>query len=174
MMRLRPFKPQDVKYIIRWIPTDERDFTMWSAGRIKFPAAEEILLKHYESYTDDDNAWVMTALDDFGKPVGCLLMRMADYEKNSVHLGFIIVDRRLKIRGLGREMVSLAVKYAFEILKMQRVTLTVFPINEKAHRCYKSVGMCDEKYHEDAFEFRDEKWDAIDMAIVNSKNHLTE
>lgn len=164
-MRLRPFKSQDVLSIINWIPTDEREFTMWSAGRIPFPATEEILLEHYSNYIKDENAFVMTAISDLGEPVGCFLMRRADYENESIHMGFIIVDRRLKIRGLGHEMVSLAVKYAFEILNMRRVTLTVFPINEKAHRCYRFVGLHDENYREKAFEFKDEKWDAIDMAI---------
>lgn len=164
-MRLRPFKPQDIDCLMKWIPDNERDFTMWSADRISYPPTRESLSEYYASYVSDDSAWFMTALSDLGDPVGCLLMRKADYKSDSIHFGFIIVDRRLKIRGLGKEMLSLAIKYAFEILNMKRVTLGVFALNERALGCYKSVGMREEAYHKGEFEYKDEKWDLIDMAI---------
>ena len=61
-------------------------------------------------------------------------------------------------------MMSLAVKYAFEILKIKRVTLGVFDNNEIAHNCYKSAGFIDEKYCKDVFKYKDENWGIYEMA----------
>ena len=41
------------------------------------------------------------------------------------------------------ELIRLALRYAFEILKADRVTLGVFDNNLPAYRCYKSAGFKD-------------------------------
>ena len=62
-------------------------------------------------------------------------------------------------------MVDLAVKYAFDILKVKRVTLGVFDNNSSAHLCYKSVGFIEEKYDENALNYGNDKWGIYEMAI---------
>ena len=54
----------------------------------------------------DGNAWIFTALDEEGKMAGHFCMRLADYGKNSVRLGYIIVDPEIKGKGYGRQMLS--------------------------------------------------------------------
>lgn len=81
----------------------------------------------------------MTALDD-NKVVGHLIMRFLDEEKTILQFGFIIVDDTKRGKGYGKGMLSLALKYAFEILKVEKVTLGVFQNNESAYHCYISVG----------------------------------
>jgi RimJ/RimL family protein N-acetyltransferase len=166
MIRLRPFKISDAEYLINWVG-EERQFTMWSAGKFEYPLTKEQLIKYKEIYENDEHGWIFTALDEIGKPVGHFIMRMVDYQKQSVHLGFIIVNPEIRGKGYGKEMVSLGVKYAFEILKVKRVTLKVFENNPAAHSCYKSIGLSDEKYHEGLFTYKDEKWGLYDMAIEN-------
>lgn len=164
MIRIRPFKISDADYLINWVG-DRRKFTMWSADKFKYPLTKEQIEEYMNKYEQDEHGWIFTALDKAGKPVGHFLMRMADYQNESVHLGFIIVDSEIRGKGYGREMVSLAVKYAFVILKVRRVTLGVFANNPAAHNCYKSVGFLEEKYEEEAFTYQDEKWGLYDMAI---------
>ena len=164
MLRLRPFKMSDAAHLINWM-RDERSFKMWSADKFQYPLSEEQLKAYKEMYEADEFGWIFVALDEKGIPVGHFLMRMADYEKNSVHLGFIIVDPNIRGRGYGIEMVSLGVKYAFEILKVKRVTLGVFDTNPSAEACYKKVGFVTETYHKDVFSHEDEKWGIFNMAI---------
>ena len=113
MLRLRPFKMRDAKYLMNWF-TDERSFKMWSADKFEYPLSEVQLRNYKEMYEEDEFGWIFIALDEKGTPVGHLLMRMADYEKNSVHFGFIVVDASRRGKGYGSEMVRLAVQYAFE------------------------------------------------------------
>jgi RimJ/RimL family protein N-acetyltransferase len=93
-------------------------------------------------------------------------MRKADYKNESIHLGFVVIDEKYRGQGLGKEMIGLAVTYAFEILKVKKVTLCVFDNNNSAHNCYKSAGFEDVRYIEDAFPYKDEKWGYYEMQIV--------
>ena len=115
MLRLRPYKSSDAKFIVSWMQ-DQKAFAMWCADKFQYPLTEAQLHRYKEKYEQDENAWLMTALDTDGTPVGHLLMRLADYQNESIHLGFIIIDSRKRGRGYGRQMIALAIQYAFEIL----------------------------------------------------------
>lgn len=164
MIRLRPYKQNDAEYIINWF-RDKMAFAQWCAGKFTYPLTKEQLDDYYHNYEKDEKAWIMTALNEEGIPVGNILMRLADYNKESIHFGFIIIDSKMRGQGYGKEMVALAVKYAFEILKVKKVTLGVFDNNPAAHNCYKSVGFVEEKYNENIFNYGEEKWGIYDMAI---------
>lgn len=169
-LRLRPLKPCDLSSIAEWTGMDEKAFYMWSAGKFEFPVDEQQLKEFYKRSSNDEGAWSVIALDDSGAPVGHVLMRKADYENNSIHFGFIIINPGLRGKGCGREMISLALKYAFEIMGFERATLGVFDVNPAAHKCYMSAGFRDERYLENAFEFQGEKWGLYEMAAENKIN----
>ena len=169
VIRLRPYKISDAKYILNWVQ-DERKFVMWCANLFQYPLTEQQLIDYKEMYDEEESGWSLTALGEEGIPVGHLLMRKADYVNRSVHLGFIILDEKLRGQGLGKEMVSLAVKYAFEILGVKKVTLSVFDNNPVAHQCYKSVGFEDTMFYEEIFPYQDEKWGLHEMQIENRAN----
>lgn len=167
MLRLRPFKLRDSQYLLSWFG-DKKSFNMWSGGKFEYPLTKEQIEDYYHKYEEDENGWIMTALNEEGRPVGHLLMRMADYNKESIHFGFIVVDSNERGKGYGKEMVSLAAKYAFEILKVKRITLGVYDNNPSAHSCYKAVGFVDEEYHKEEFPYENEKWGKFDMAFTFS------
>lgn len=164
MIRLRPFKRQDVKKILPWL-SDERVMAMWSAGVFSYPLTEKQLLARMEEAELAEDEWVMAALDEQGEVVGHFYMRKADYKKNSLHMGLIVVDHTRRGQGIGRKMVEKAVEYAFTILGVQRVTLGVFSCNPIAHACYEKAGFRDEFLEEKAFQFHGESWDYCHMAI---------
>ena len=114
MIRLRPYKLSDYRYILTWV-NNELTFSQWCADKFTYPSTKEQLNEYYHNYENDDNAWIMTALNQNGIPVGHFLMRMANYQNESIHLGFIIVDSQIRGQGYGKEMVSLAIRYAFDI-----------------------------------------------------------
>lgn len=164
MLRLRPYKLCDSKYIVNWVK-DEQAFVMWCANKFTYPLTEDKLNIYKESYEKDENGWLITAIDEKGTPMGHILMRMADYENESIHLGFIIVDPAIRGKGYGKEMLKLVIKYAFEILNVRRITLAVFDNNPAAHYCYKASGFVDEEYYKEVFPYKDENWGVYNMAI---------
>lgn len=164
MLRLRPYKSSDAKYLLSWVQ-DERTFALWCADRFRYPLTLAQLYRYKERHEQDNRAWLMTVLDKDGRPAGHFLLCRADYAAGAVRLGFILLDPRMRGRGLGKEMMRLIIRYVFEILQMRRITLRVFGPNQSARSCYKSVGFIDERCEENLFEWQGESWSIYDMAL---------
>ena len=141
MLRLRPYRKCDAASIISWCKT-QRAARQWSAGALcdfGWPLAPAHLNQYYQRQEENPNTWQMTAVDEAGRAAGHFTMRFKP-EDNSVHLGFVILDDAIRGQGYGREMTELAVRYAFDILKTDAVTLFVFLNNLPALRCYEAAG----------------------------------
>lgn len=169
MIRLRPFKNCDAKYIVSWID-DEFSFRQWCANRFEsYPMTDEDLIKHYTEFAEDDSFFEITALDDCDV-AGHLIMRFTDEQKTILRFGFIIVDSAKRGKGYGKQMLLLALEYAFNILKVKKVTLGVFENNMPAYYCYKSVGFTESEVDDEIFySIFDEKWKCIELEMSDSK-----
>ena len=146
MLRLRPYKPFDAETILGWIK-DEDTFRKWSTDRYPhYPiTANDMNYKYMDRNGDcaePDNFYPMTAFDDSGI-VGHLIMRFTDAEKTILRFGFVIVDDSKRGMGYGKQMLRLALRFAFDILKVQKVTLGVLENNPGAYHCYKAAGFKD-------------------------------
>lgn len=167
MLKLRPYKPCDAATVLSWC-NDEVSFKKWTADRYPaYPITADDMNKYYfESNggcTDPDNFFPMTAFDESGV-VGHLIMRFTDESKTVLRFGFIIVDTSIRGKGYGKSMIQLALKYAFEILKVKKVTIGVFENNPAARNCYKSVGFKDSATKETTvFNFFGETWNCLEL-----------
>lgn len=167
MIRLRPFKLSDCGKMAGWL-LQEKQFAMWALGSFEYPLTKEQLIYHVQQQETDDSAWSMAALDEEGGLVGHFMVRRADYEQNSAYIGFIVLDPSKRGRGYGKEMVKKAVKYACEILGVQRVTLNVVEENKSAYACYTAIGFVEEARTEKAYAYYDEEWTVCHMALQKS------
>lgn len=171
MLKLRPYKACDAQAITKWLK-DEKDFRMWSADRYdKFPVTPEDMNGYYDRDKYSENTWGMTAYNDDGI-VGHFTMRYPDSGSSEIRLGFVIVDDSKRRQGCGKEMISMAVRYAFDFLKADKVTLGVFENNLPAIKCYQSCGF--EKValeKTESYECMGEIWNCIEMQIMRNKNH---
>ena len=94
-------------------------------------------------------------------------VNFTDKEKSVLRLGFVIVDDSKRGKGYGKGMILLALKYAFEILGVQKVTIGVFENNPSAYKCYKAVGFKEAIVEEDVIEeVKGEKWKIIELEIT--------
>lgn len=171
MLKLRPYKACDAQAITKWLK-DEKAFRMWSADRYdKFPVTPEDINGYYDRDKYSENIWGMTAYNDDGI-VGHFTMRYPDSGSSEIRLGFVIVDDSKRRQGCGKEMISMAVRYAFDFLKADKVTLGVFENNLPAIKCYQSCGF--EKVtleKTESYECMGEIWNCIEMQIMRNKNH---
>lgn len=158
MMRLRPYEPADSKYLLWWLQ-DERTVNLWKADRFTWPLTQQQLEQYFEDFKNDPCACMFTALNEEGVPCGHFSFRQINFHENSAHMGFIVVDPSARGMGYGRQMVSQALKYAFEILLLNQVTLGVYDCNEAAKRCYEAIGFkeTDRKHH--IMDFYGERWE---------------
>ena len=165
MLRLRPYKKCDAKRIVSWIK-DEISFRKWCADRYnKYPINENDINSYYSTMEDLDTFFPMTAFDETGI-VGHLIMRFIDENKKILRFGFIIIDDKKRGQGYGKEMLQLSIKYAFEILKIQKITLGVFDNNKSAYYCYKAIGFQDVKLEDNEYyHILNEDWKCLELEI---------
>jgi len=167
VLRLRPYKRCDAAVIANWIQ-DELTYQRWSAGSFgDYPLTAEKLHAYYAAEEDNGDFIPMTAIDESGA-VGHLLMRFTDAEKTKLRFGFIIVDNSKRGMHYGSDMLRLAIRYAFEILKVRHITLGVFENNGAAQKCYQSVGF---RYSgsktNKTWHILGEDWQVLGMEIEN-------
>lgn len=163
MLRLRPYKACDAKTIISWIK-DEVSFRKWSADIFEsYPMTGDDLNAHYNAFAFADNFYEMTAFDETGV-VGHMIMRFMNEEKKVLRFGFVIVDDEKRGKGYGRQMLQLAVQYAFDILKAEKITIGVFENNAPAYHCYKSVGFQDIEQTE-SYHIFNEEWKCRELEL---------
>lgn len=168
MLRLRPYKACDAQAIVSWIK-DEFSFRRWCADRFEnYPITAKDMNTHYDSLAESDSFFQMTAFDESGV-VGHLIMRFLDEEKKTLRFGFVIVDDTKRGMGYGKEMLQLALRYAFDILMVEKVTLGVFENNEAAYHCYKAVGFNDVVLaKEEYFKILGEDWKCLELEMMRN------
>lgn len=166
MLRFRPYKPCDAETVTKWLKS-EYAFRQWSADRYeRYPITAADMNAYYDRDRDSGRVWGMTAFDDTGV-VGHLTMRFPGGGWDELRLGFVIVDDGKRGRGYGRALVSAAVRFAFEFVKVRKVSLGVFENNAPAIRCYRACGFRevprDEAEH---YVCMGEQWDCVEMELV--------
>lgn len=167
-LRLRHYKPCDAENIVSWIK-DEDALRKWSSDRFgDYPITSEDINNKYIGNNGDciepDNFYPLTAFDDSGV-VGHLILRYTDEAKKILRIGFVIVDDSKRGKGYGKKMIMFAVKFAFEFLGAEKVTLGVFDNNAPAYHCYKAAGF--KENGEDTFcELFGQQWRIVEMDIT--------
>ena len=140
-MKLREYRKEDAAAISSWV-TDEITMYEWSADRIaRYPFDAGDLDSHHEQTMRNERFMPYTFVDDTDMPVGHIVIRYPDPDDDRmVRFGFVIIDPKLRGRGLGKKMLDEACDYSKDVLHADRVTLSVFSRNSKALKCYTSAG----------------------------------
>lgn len=165
MLDLRHYTDGDACVITQWL-RNEYAFRQWSANRYEsYPITAEDMNNYYSQYSDEE-LYKLTAVDE-NRIVGHLTIRFVDEKRKIARLGFVIVDDTKRGQGYGKQLVLSALKYAFEALKADKVTLGVFENNTPAIQCYLSCGFKTvEKENIESYSCMGETWNCIEMEVV--------
>jgi RimJ/RimL family protein N-acetyltransferase len=98
---------------------------------------------------DHPNAWII----ECGKRlIGSVRLDNIEPSDRRCSLAISIDDPELLNKGLGAEAIRLCSTYAFQELKLHRISVRVLASNERAIRCYKKCGFVEEgRERESAF-----------------------
>lgn len=167
-MRIRPYiESRDYESIEKWVDS-EKIHALWCANLIPYPITKESLHAFLEKTAIEwaDSAYVATETN--GKIIGffCYSVNVDD---NTGFLKFVIVDNSLRGKGYGKEMLNLALQYAFTITGVKSVQLNVFDENAPAKHCYEKAGFIEESITHNVFQYKNELWSRCHM-IVNSND----
>lgn len=163
MLRLRPYKSCDAKIIESWIQ-DEDVFLKWGGDHFgDFPISARIIDDKYRldngDCKEEDNFYPWTAVDEEDNVVGHFIMRYLQGNPKLLRFGWVIVDGTIRGKGYGTKMLVLGLKYAFEILGVDKITIGVLENNEIAHQCYKKVGFKDKSVVNNIIEMEISRYD---------------
>lgn len=164
-MRIRPYiESKDYEFLAGWI-ADEKAHALWCANLIPYPLTRENLRSVLEKSAMDwtDSAYVAT--EDNGEVIGFFCYSV-NTDDNSGFLKFVIVDSNLRGKGRGKEMLQLALQYAFLITGVESVQLNVFAENTAAKRCYEKAGFVERHVEKNVFPYKDELWSRCNMVVT--------
>ena len=169
-MKLRKFEIEtDFEMMKDWV-TDERTHAMWCANLIKYPLSKEHLAEALKEAADRFGDVPYVALSDDDKAVGFFCYTLNNETKEGM-LKFVVVDPEARGKGTAREMLSLAVKQAFEDSDVAGVQLNVFPENVRAKKCYEKAGFVERNLTPNAFSYKDEAWGRCNMVFKREMNN---
>lgn len=155
-MRIRPYRERDIACLKEWI-TSARVHDMWCAGRLPYAFGEEIFREKLKEEEAEFDRSAFTAVGDDGEPLGFFQISYCSRD-NSAFMSRIIVKEKERGRGYGRQMMELALCYAFTIWHVDAVRLSVFENNAPARALYAKEGFFEEEYTPEAFSHGEEKW----------------
>ena len=119
--------------------------------------------RYYEKYIDGQRSRALTMVDG-NDIVGYITLRIPADDSTEQRLGFVIVDDSRRGHGLGKALVSMAIKYAYEELGATKVSLGVFENNPSAIHCYEASGFHSVLRHgTESYECLGETWNCIEM-----------
>lgn len=118
---------------------DERTHAFWCANLLPYPITRKSFHDFLEKNAIDwtDNAYIAT--ENNGQAAGFFCYSV-NTENNTGFLKFVIIDKTKRGKGYGKEMLDLALQYAFQITGAAAVQLNVFNENALAKQCYEKAG----------------------------------
>lgn len=142
-----PIEPEDEPQFRRWI----NDPVNWQylAARPPLNACRE--REWIESQGKSQNDVVFGVVVREGhRLIGATGLHRIDRITRKAELGISLGDRAARNRGYGTEAVRLLVRYGFEELNLNRISLSVIAHNPRAIRCYQKAGFVQEGCHRQA------------------------
>lgn len=142
MLRLRPYKNTDASAVVSWIDS-EGLFDEWSLGELgDYPPDVDTFNAFSQKVSNDKTIIQLIAADD-DKTVGYITLRYLQSDLNRLRMGSFILDPACYGHGYGFGMVSLALKYAFDILKATSVTILLSAANDFSLKSFKGMGFAE-------------------------------
>ena len=163
---LRPIKEEDIESIYKATKEEE---IRYMTGTTNIFTIEDIK-NHYERVSKDDSRYDFAiCLKESNLVIGDLTISDIDERDNKA--GFRIALHNIDSlgKGYGTEAVKLAIYFAFEKLKLNRLQLEVFSHNPRGVKAYEKAGFTIEGILRQAIYINNQYSDEIIMSILREE-----
>ncbi len=145
---LRPLTSSDLRRCVKWF-SDPQIIRFLGRNSPVTLAEEERWFRDYERRTDEQ----IFAIEVGGAHIGNLGLHKIDRAHRKAEVGIVIGEPTLWSKGYGTEAMHVALRYAFDGLGLNKVSLDVLEYNTRAIRTYERLGFQPEGIHrEDAYK----------------------
>jgi RimJ/RimL family protein N-acetyltransferase len=174
MIKLEPMQKEDFKKLIEWNEGKSADFLLqWSGPFYKFPLTQQQFESYFDNYISKEKGKLFVFKITYvqtNEMIGTIELDIKDIENKTARVArFLIGEEPLRGNGIGRKVLKEVVRFGFEELNLNKITLGVFDFNKSAIRCYESVGFKIEELKENYREAEDGWWNLYDMGITREQ-----
>lgn len=134
----RALELEDLDRLVRWINDPEVTIFL-TMGRFPINSVKEEEWVR-DIYNSQNDIVMGIVLKDGDQHIGNVGLHQIDWVSRVGTFGIIIGEKEYQNKGYGTEAVILMLDYAFDVLNLNRVELTVFEFNTRAIRCYEKAG----------------------------------
>ena len=127
---------------------------------------EDTVVRFFLSCISDPDRYDFLLFSPDGRIIGESVLNEIDWDLRSANFRIAIFHPTDRGKGIGSWMIRTARNFAFETLKLHRLSLDVFSFNQRAERAYARAGFRREGVLRDAVRDGDGYADDILMAIL--------
>ena len=167
LVALGPLRREHIPLYLRWIS----DFgTTRMLGVPPRPMTLEQETAWYEQAAVGDDQTMFTIYERAtGRAIGNCGLHEVDLANRRTVVGIMIGEPDARGRGYGTEAMRLLLDYAFTVLGLHSVMLTVFEYNHAGLRCYEKVGFRESGRRRESRWYNGRFWAEIHMDILASE-----
>jgi RimJ/RimL family protein N-acetyltransferase len=168
-IRLRSFVRADFDRLVAHAESPEFLY-QWSGPLFTFPLDQAQLERYLlTAVGHPPTTRLFTAVDDTGAPVGHIELTRIDRYNRCASVARVLVFSGYRGQGVGREVLSQALRVGFGELELHRIELFVFDFNQAAVRAYQHAGMTIEGRLRDVRRVGNTFWSVYQMSILEEE-----
>ena len=163
---LRPITKEDTDLIIQWRNSEAvRPYFIYQK-----PFTREGHENWLKTMIETRKGYQFIACEnDTDRPVGCTYLRDLDRENSHVEYGVFLGGEEYKGKGIGTEILSLTLQFAFKELKVHKVFARAFSDNEPSIHCFLKGGFQKEAYLRDEVFVNGRYRDIVFLSILEDE-----
>ena len=140
---LRAAERDDIPRFVSWLNDYRTSRTLGLRAPLSIPLEEQWFERMVASQGKDGYHFVACLVAD-GRPIGTISLMELDLFNGSAGLGISIGTEEDRNKGHGTDMLRALLGFAFDFLRLERIWLDVYRMNEGARRVYERVGFVHE------------------------------
>ncbi|HZQ34353.1 MAG TPA: GNAT family protein [Dehalococcoidia bacterium] len=166
LVALGPRRREQIDLWTRWMNNLEMTRTLGAPGVYTREAEEQF----FEQKAKGSDTAVGFAIYEraSGRPIGNTDLREISYKHGTATFGIMIGEPSCWNRGYGTEATRLVLDYAFHVLGLHNVLLTVFATNPRGVRAYEKAGFRQIGRRHGAYRLGQQRYDTIYMEALAS------
>jgi RimJ/RimL family protein N-acetyltransferase len=145
LIRLRAVEMDDLDRYLAWI--NDAEVVQYLATAAPHPVSrvqEEEWIKQAVTHTRPPEITYAIETLEGARHIGSVSLHRVGHPARHASLGIMIGDKTYWSRGFGTDAVLTMLRYAFEELNLNRVSLEVHDFNARAIACYRKCGFIEE------------------------------
>src|SRR3989339_984980 len=165
---LRPFEKEDLQYLVTWFnDADLRN----KIGEIS-PMTIQDANNWFEKTSDDESRkWFAIELIKSKRIIGEAGLLRIFKEWKTTDMSIVIAEKDCQRKGYGVEIANVLLEYAFQTLKLHRVSIGVVSFNQIAINFWKKVGFKEEGIQRDGYFCNNKYHDFVMMSFLEGEYH---